>query len=385
MRMIDTVVLSVPYEGYKIQSPELFNPVFRPINPNSINAKSSFLRDNKGHITYRQNPPKHYRESGLVYPNLRIEERLSFVSNAYSCDLNIAFSCPKLIRGHSFSEVTDADLPVIVAILAKRLADMGIEVSSNTLRYAKVHTLHYCTNMLFPTEGLARIFLGRIYKTSFGKIFENNKRTYANDGNTVRFHTSIFELVFYLKYYDALEKGTRAVDKATTKQEKVIVKRLYKNGSIPPVIRMEVRFIKTRSVTSHLRTALGQNKTYWNFHEVFNTTTSIEVQIYYWQKILSNPLNYTILSQGSDADLCRKVLIDFQMDKLKEILEGVGMYFMLNTLGVKPIKEMITTMHNRQNYYRKAQQIAEFARQYAAPNEEIIQLVTRAIRNSNRS
>ena len=65
-------------------------------------------------------------------------------------------------------------------------------------------TLHYCANILFNSEAEARMFLGRMSRASIGEWFENNNRTFSNDGNAVRFRSDIFEIVFYLKYYDVL-------------------------------------------------------------------------------------------------------------------------------------------------------------------------------------
>lgn len=377
--MIDTVVLSVPQGNYTILDPKKFNPYFSPFNPYDTDERIRFLQEHKGYRKYIQNPLAMYREQGIVYPNLRIDERMR--GSAYSCDLKITFSCPKLLWGHSFEEITDSYFSQIVETVVSRLKDMGIVVINDTVQNVTVQTLHYCSNIMFPSEEDARMFLTQLSKTSLNAWFENNDKNFCNDGRAVRFHTDIFEIVFYLKYYDVLEKKNRSIGRHTTLQEKETAKRLLKEGRIPPVVRMEVRCNGTRSIRTHLNAALGIKKQYWTFQEVFNSSQSRKMQKYYWDKIVNDPLNRTYLSTVLDEDICEKVLGKYTDETIKEISEALGLFYLTKSLGVKRIKAITLLRQNRKAWYDKRKKIIAFSKRFIKQDETIIQIVTSVLEN----
>lgn len=377
--MIDTIVLTIPNTQYRILDPKRFKPYFYPLDPYSTDERIRFLQENRGLKQYIQNPKASFRDEGIVYPNLRIDERMR--SGIYSSDLKVSFSCPKVIWGHSFEEITEAYFKSLIETLQIRLREMGVEVSNETLKNAVVHTLHYCANILFPSEEEARMFLSRLYKTSLKAWFENNNKSFANDGNAVRFHTDIFEIVFYLKYYDVLEKGNRSVGRKTTLQEKETAKRLLKEGKIPPVVRIEIRMNGTRPVRNHLRAALGIDKQYWTFGEVFNSLHSRKTLKYYWDQIIDDPVNYICLTTVSDQDVCEKVVNKYTDEKIKGIAESLGLFYLTRSLGVKRIKALTILRQNPKAWYDKRKKIIFFARRFVNQNDNLIKIVTSVLEN----
>ena len=377
--MTDTITLSIPFGSYTVNDSRKFKPYFAPFNQYDTSERIRFLQEHRGLRKYLQNPQASYRDQGIVYPNLRIDERMRGM--IYTCDLKVTFSCPKLIWGHSFEEVTDGHFSLIVEMLMKRLVDMGISVTEEAIKSAIVHTLHYCANIQFPSEEDARMFLNRLSNTSLKAWFENNTKTFANNGNAVRFHTDIFEIVFYLKYYDALEKGNRSVGRKTTLQEKQTVKRLLKEGSIPPVVRMEIRFNGTRSVRNHLKTALGIESRYWTFKDAYDSLKSRTTQRYYWNQIIDDPLNNTYLSTVSDQDLCEKVLEKFPNETIKDISESLGLFYITKSLGVSRIKAITILRQNRKAWYDKRKKIISFSRRFIQQDETLIKIVTSVLEN----
>ena len=376
---MDTMVLSLAHGTYKVADPKRLTPYFEPVDSNNTNERISFLREQRGYKKYIQNPSASYRDLGLVYPNLRIDERIR--GYGYWCDLKVSFSCPKLIHGHSFEEVMDSDFPQIVKILTSRLLDMGIVVTDKAIREAVVHILHYSSNIMFPSEAEARIFLNRLSNTSLNSWFENNSKTFANNGHAARFHTDIFEIVFYLKYYDVLETANKSVGRKTTLQEKETAKRLRKEGKIPPVVRMEIRFNGTRPIRNHLKAALGIDKQYWTFEEVFDSLQSRKTQKFYWDGIINDPLNRMYLSTTSDADVCRRVLEKYKGETTKDISEAMGLYFFVKNLGVRGAKEMIILRQNRKAWYDKRKKIIAFAKGFVNQDESLLKLVTSVLEN----
>lgn len=377
--MIDTVVLSIPVGKYKITDPRRFTPYYSPFNQYDTNERVRFLQEHRGLRKYRQNPLAAYRDQGIGYPNLRIDERMRGM--VYSCDLKISFSCPKLLWSHSFEEITDSHFLSLVDSLQVRLQDMGVLVEKEDIKTAIIHTLHYCANISFPSQEDARMFLNRLSKISVKAWFENNSRTYSNDGQAVRFHTDIFEIVFYLKYYDVLEKGNRRMDRKTTLQEKEVAKRLLKEGKIPPVVRLEIRFNGTRSIRTHLKTALDIDKQYWTFQEVFDGLQSRKTQKYYWDQIINDPLNKEGLCNVSDEDICQKVLEKYNNESIKTVTEGLGLYYAMKSLGVKRLKAITILRQNRKAWYDKRKKIITFARRFSNPDETLVKIVTSVLEN----
>lgn len=376
---MDTVVLSLTEGQYKVIAPKRFTPHFAPFNPFNTAERVNFMNEYRGLKKYIQNPPSSYRDLGHVYPNLRIDERMR--KNIYSCDLKVSFSCPKLLWGHSFEEVTDSHFSQITETLSNRLSIMGIDVYKGVVKNAFVHTLHYSANIMFPSEEEARMFLNRLSKVSAKGWFENNTKIYANDGHVVRFHTDVFEIVFYLKYYDVLEKGNRSVGRKTTLQEKQTAKRLLKEGIVPPVIRMEIRFNGTRSVRTHLQSAIGIYKKYWMFQEVFDSIQSRKTLKYYWDEIINDPINKAYLSLTSDEDICQKVLGKFPGESIKNISEALGLFYFVKNLGVKGTWEIVILRQNRKAWYDKRKKIISFAKRFVKEDDSLIKIVTTVLEN----
>ncbi len=371
---MDSVVLQIAKGQYKITDYKRFTPYFEPFDPNNTNERVRFLQEHKGIKKYIQNPLASYRDAGIVYPNLRIDERIR--NYAYICDLKVSFSCPKLIWGHSFEEVMDSHFDQIVKVLKARLADMGVEVSETAIRTAIVQTLHYCANIMFPSEAEARMFLKRLSNTSLKAWFENNTKTFSNNGHAVRFHTDIFEIVFYLKYYDVLETGNKSVGRKTTLQEKETAKRLLKEGKIPPVVRMEIRFNGIRPIRTHLKAALGIDKQFWTFQEIFDSLQSRKTQKYYWDQIISDPVNKAYLCTTSDEDICLKVLDKYKGVSTKDISEALGLFYFVKNLGVRGTKEIVILRQNRKAWYDKRKKIISFAKRFVSQDENLLKIVT---------
>ncbi len=378
---MDTGVLQFTLGNYKINNPKRFTPFFERIDPGSYEERDSFRKEYRGYRKFTLNPNKIYRDEGIVYPNLTIIERIDIRTGNYSCNLYVSISLPKLLWGHSFQETIDDNFEEIVFLLMKRLMEFEIIVSDKAIRTSIIKTLHYCCNIMFPSMEEARIFLDRLSKCSLNKWFENNKKTYANDGEAVRFHTKVFEDVFYLKYYDVLQKNERAMDRHKTLQEKEIARQALHEDKIPPLVRNELRCNGSRSVRSHLKAALGIDKEHWTFEEVFNSARSRRVLSYYWYKIIDDPLNMAYLSETSDKDICLLVHATFKGEKIRLRSESLGLFYQLKSLGTKGLKNLIELEQNRKAWYDKRKHMIEFMKRFVKQDETIINLVTKVLGN----
>lgn len=371
---MDTFVHSISRQNYEINNMARFKPIFCPIESSSLFAKQRFMDQYSGYRKFIQNAPASFREVGIVYPNISIHERLRMGN--YSCNLHVSHSIPKILWGNSYKDPANKDKETVLDLLVVRLKDMSVTLSKDTLRYSMLQTLHYSKNILFPTLEEARIFLKRMSNASLGKWYENNVKTYSFDGRSVRFHTSIFEIIFYLKYADVMQKGSRSIDRQKTLQEIQIAKEFQKSGKIPPVIRMEIRFTGTRSISSHMKVATGIDKQYWTFDEAFDTELSNKVLKYYWEQIINDRLNYYVLCKSTDEDLCRRVQEELKGEKSKNVDEAMGLYFRLKTLGVKGLKDDIATRHSHPTYKRKMDMMINFVERFVKQDDKLIKVVS---------
>lgn len=374
---MDTFVNSIPRQDYGINNMARFKPIFCPIEPSSLFARQRFMDQYSGYRRFIQNAPASFRERGIVYPNISIHERLRMGN--YSCNLHASYSIPKILWGNSYKDPSNTDKEMVLDLLVLRLKDMSVTLSKDVLRYSILQTLHYSKNILFPTLEEAKIFLKRMSNVSLGKWYENNVKTYSFDGKSVRFHTSIFEIIFYLKYADVMQKGSRSIDRQKTLQEIQIAKEFQKSGKIPPVIRMEIRFTGIRSISSHMRTATGIDKQYWTFDEAFDTELSNKVLKYYWEQIINDRLNYYVLCRSTDEDLCRRVQDELKDKKSKNVDEIMGLYFRLKTLGVKGLKDDILSRHSYQTYKRKMKMVIDFVERFVKQDDTLIRVVSDAL------
>ena len=379
---MDTIVIVLNRSQYKVADITKFKPHFKPINAMDTNQRIQFANEYKCQRSYKQNPSVELRRNGTIYPFLTIYERLRRID--HQCDLHISVSLPKLLYGHSFQNVYKDNAEQILGTLVKRLADMGIATTKTNLRNGHINTVHFAENILMPTEQHLRMFLSRMSQADIGAWFEKNDRHYSNDGHAVRFHSDIFQIVFYMKYYDLFLAKSRSIDKKRSKQEVDIAIKLKTENRIPPVLRMEVRFAGVRSVTSHFEAVLGINKKRWLFADVLDQNLGLKFLVYYFNKIKEDELNFSLLSTFSNEDICRIVLEKYKEIDFSLVTEALGMFFLLHTLGVKDLREFVKLRKSHATWYRKRRKLVEFIHRYVKPNSEIIDIVLKGLKADSK-
>lgn len=377
--MIDTIGLSNKYGQYVVFNPSAFHPTFSKINQNDPYEVEKFLKDKKGLQKYVLNPKPELREQGFAYPNLTIYETYKR-NRGYQCNLKPHISIPKMLFGHSIEEVNNNHYQVVVETLQSRLKDMGVSVYEKAIHEASVTMLHYCMNILMPCEADARRLLQALNRMTLGEKYENNARDYSNTGKAVRFHSDAFEFIAYLKYYDFLEPGKTRVDRKTTQQEKAIAEKLLKTNSIPPLIRIEIRFNGKPSIRQHLRTVTGIDKNTWMFQEVFDEQISRKVIQYYWYKLIKNPLNKLMLMEISDEYIYRKLKGKFTKTPQRILDNTLGMFKRLQAQGTANYKEELLRSYSRSKWYKDQQRIMLFLQENnLLSNSDLFEFMENAI------
>ncbi len=359
---MDTFRIVLQKDQYHISDPNRFTPSLRTYsNLNSIQIQA-FNKEYKGVRQFRQNQTNDTRAFGLVYPNLTIYERIR--ESQYSLDLHIQLSLPKMLFGESITEFTDCSMVDLIPILISRLKDMGVDVTGEALRNARVVTAHYARNVLFKSEGQMTDLIHKLSLCSMGQWYEGNRKTYANDGYAVRFHAKIFEMVFYHKYRDLMGTG-KSIDSHKTVQEKRLAQQVKDKNDIPPLLRYEVRINGSKSIKRRMYEAINIEKDYWTFAELVNDEMCQKILESNWSKLKSKPENLLILQSVDFRATVSQVLHQYGGYPPRVIAEGMGYFFMLHFLGVKHLRNHVIKQSSRQAWYRTVKKIVAFAKKYA--------------------
>lgn len=359
MIMMDTISLSIRKGQYAVLNPSDFIPSFKRINEDDESQLIEFLKVKKGLQNYRLNPNVEFKQSSLVYPNITIYETYKRTRD-YQCNLKPHVSLPRMLLGYNVEEIDDSYYQEAVTTFQSRLKDMGVIVRDDAMHEAEVTTLHYCMNILMGSESEARLLLNAVNKMTLGERYENHSRDYSNKGKTIRFHTKVFELIIYLKYYDLLTTGHDRIDKKRTLREKALAEELFRTNKIPPLIRIEIRFNGKPAIRQHLRTILGVDKKVWTFREVFSQEISRKVIQFYWHKLTDNPLNRLMLTEISDEDLYLKLREKFNTAPQRILDNSLGLFKRLQAQGTVNFKEEILRNYSRSKWYKDQERIIKF-------------------------
>ena len=127
--MIDTVVLLIPWEDFKIMDYGTFSPSARGM------FEPPYYSLSRGSFNCIQYPTKSDLIEGNYKPRLTLSKRL--VCGGYSIALKIEFSAPKLLFGNNFEELKDNDFEAVViklhqtCKLGNRRFSMSIKAERN--------------------------------------------------------------------------------------------------------------------------------------------------------------------------------------------------------------------------------------------------------------
>lgn len=170
----DTFVLLIPYEQDDILRPERFSPSLDILhNMGTAQSVTCF------NFATKIEQQAHY------YPRLSVtcHRRLG----GYSQKLKIEFSAMKLINQppNNLEEVCDEDFEEIIAVLQKRLFELGVSVPPEKIKKAQVVRVDYGKNCKVQIN--PALLLQEISKADISKRLDCSKAVYQNDGHALFF------------------------------------------------------------------------------------------------------------------------------------------------------------------------------------------------------
>jgi len=344
LNIIDTVILLISQEDFKILDYEVFCPSARGI------FEPPYYKLSKGSFNCIQYPTKQDLITGNYKPRLTLSKRL--VCGGYSIALKIEFSAPKLLFGNNFEELENNNFEAVILKLHQKLEEMGILIDVEKLKFAQVTGVHFGKNIILK-NATSSLVINTIKKLDISRRLDSGDTDYRNEGQAIRYHTNSYELTFYDKMKD-LEQA-KITEKRATEKDNLIQLELFTKEEIlkNEVLRMEVR-LNTKKKLREIFIKNNYNLKNPTFHSIFNVELSRLILNYFWQEYIVPSLNIVLLAKESPDVLYHKAKsIDITENKTLQI---VGALQLINDCGCRRLKSFLSAPV----FYRLKQDIERF-------------------------
>lgn len=338
--MIDTVVLILTSDQYRITEPDKFNPSARWIE--KLGLRTSGIRS-------KQNATKMELRNGIYKPCLTLSNCVSH-SGLRDILLKIELSLPKLLFGNNFQELLNKDFKSIILLLSDRLKSMGVIVTKETLAQAPVAAIHYAKNIILKDGSTPYHYIQKIKESNMSSMLDSNQTDYRNDGHCYKWHCNSYEIVFYDKIKE-LEKtknhNKRVVDKDGQLQLKLLERLAHRSKF--EILRMEVRLNKRQKI-KQLFAKLGI-KTDLTFKCLFKTAIAKKVLLHYLDELESKRPAILDYKFRSDEALLAALCTNNPELGPKQILQIFGLKKALEMHTPRELRILFARFHKR-SWYR---------------------------------
>lgn len=189
--------------------------------------------------------------------------------------LEIECSLPKLLFQNNLYELRNTNRNSVYQMLSKRLFEMGIYMTPDTIPYFNVCSVEYGKNIRTGNVPVSYI-LEELYRAYIPKnhYIDVEKVGYRNGGESLIFWCAGYEVILYdktLEMVKELSKRPGLVDP--------VVSKLFLGNTPPNVLRIEVRFHNRQTLKTFLQT--HRLATGVTLREVFSKQVSQYVLQYY--------------------------------------------------------------------------------------------------------
>lgn len=284
---MDTVVLKI-YGPRKFQikkkhwfCPEIASRQYHELSETEKQTKRHYLQ--KFALKPEQN-------TNNYVPIIDIYETLDKVNKQIIYILAIQFSIPKLLFGNSLQEIAYNDFPRVLTGLQKSLEALGIIVEKDVLINARVSAVHFCKNVVLPSDIRLQDILAELEKVDISKAVDVTKKEHKNGGQVLHIYSGNTERVFYDKIIDALRPKNKRKDKYSVDYERAIIDEYQLEKT--EVFRYEYRLKKGQRVEKEINEALEKTpKTHVLFRDIFTENLSKNILIKSWHTLVQKPEN----------------------------------------------------------------------------------------------
>ncbi len=374
--MIDTIVIKVWYPYFKFLNVSLFN---RPLIINDQLISRNPITEIKKYEKYVYNPTKKEKELHNGLPNLTVYERF-FQDNGRTYEMHIKFSIPKFLFQSSIKEVGNDNFGQIIGLVKLKLQKMGIETTEEALRKAIVSSAHFCKNIELIKPKTVLDAIQELHRSDLGKGKGKKWRDYDGDGQSLYFHTSSANIIFYDKIKEVLAPQTKGADKEDRMEtERQILSSLNK-AELPEILRFEVRFGKQQSLDAFLSKVLGRKIKGITFEEIFDVGLSKKILLKIWDEITDRPVNQLALKMEQSIEEVFDIMLSGVMSgekkkphSLNKLLINIALYVLINKYGAGSLRNKIEKNWDEKSWDRllkKVKESSEFMK--SVPSSQII-------------
>lgn len=318
--MVDTIILSLPIEKFKITHPDNFMPSARN------------LKGNRGvYMKFYNNPSAQSKREGIYNPRITLYKR------GYAYELKIEFSAPKLLYRNNLQELIPQQFEQVVDTLQKRMKEMGVLVTIPTLSEASVTAFHPSKNIPINGGYSAMGVIREISKVNLTAKLDLDKTKYRNDGHGLQFYAQSHALVFYDKMQDLEKTEKRSFGKDQKMQQQSLFDVLNKDRK-PEILRMEVRLSGKQKMYDVLqKLAYSKNIT---FADIFKTKMCQHVLQSYFESYIMPSLFVFDLTSNPQSILKRLLRYNKQI-KTKEAIYLVGLWLLCKDDGIRSLRKIV--------------------------------------------
>jgi hypothetical protein len=276
--MLDTIVLTLDQQQFEVREPERFTP-----SAQGLLVPPYYRLGARGYISCFQNPTRADLDAGRYLPRLTLSKRQARAG--FAVTLRVEFSAPKLVFGNNFDELRSRDFERVLGTLHRSLVEMGIRITEDTLRAARVSAIHYSKNIAFTDFTTCSMVMSELERIDLNRRLDLWRTDYRNEGHVIRYHANSFEITFYDKLKDLQQarlSEKRAVESDYGRQADLFANR----NSFPKqleVLRMEVR-LGTRAKIMGVMGKIGADLEP-TFAALFDASVAKDVLLIFWSEI----------------------------------------------------------------------------------------------------
>ncbi|MBP9760517.1 MAG: hypothetical protein KBD24_04125 [Candidatus Pacebacteria bacterium] len=160
--------------------------------------------------------------SGDYYPVVNGYFRARHGNSPAANIVKVQFSAPKVLFGQNLDEVSDADFEELVSVLARTLHSMGLSVSPETLREARVVNCHYSKNILLPHGITVGQTLRQLECAGVTRRLSKTRVEYINDGEGLNYVCDEHSVSLYDKLSEMMDAGHTEMVRTIGSSQKVL-------------------------------------------------------------------------------------------------------------------------------------------------------------------
>ena len=347
--MIDTLVLNLPFEKYIVPDPLRFQPAFYPDKIRSAFGSRFFG-------TYKNNPTKDEKASGIYRPKLTIIPRVT--KKGLEIPLKIEFSAPQLLfgSGNNIDEVQASNYQRIFDLLIERMALMGVIVTPDQLEQAILTNAHLSKNFLLSEGITTSTILKELEKIDLSKRAEINEKYFKrNDGHAVYFDFGeTFMIVIYDKMADISKPIKKSVEKDKSARQLDLFQLYKETKSKKELLRFEIRLTNR----GKLKAVLRKNGCFDDplFKTIFNDSLVQKIMLDYWKTTIEENSYIFALSAAEPRNVFLNVLNALETGNssldVKEVFALYGFHMFMKNDGMRSLRDVIESRFVDRTWYR---------------------------------